>query len=94
MQWQTDYKRNFKRQLGHKSDGLKCCGEKKIREERWGSWSGWEVASSSLWRVAVRQRGAGGGVWMSVGRASGGSARERPGMFWNSKASLAGGGDA
>ena len=24
----------------------------------------------------------------------GGSARERPGMFWNSKASLAGGGDA
>ena len=41
----------------------------------------------------MRQRGAGGGVCMSAGRASEGSARERPGMFWNSDASLAGGGD-
>lgn len=34
--------------------------EKRKSEKRWDSWLGWEVESSSLWRVTVKQRGARG----------------------------------
>ena len=66
--------------------------EKRKSEKRDGdSWSGWEVGSSSLWRVTVEQRGAGGACGCQRERhREEGSVRERPGMFWNSEASLAG----